>query len=167
MTISKRTLIWLVPACITIHNLEEALFMPAFLQARNSSMPGFLQRLLPPITYRQLLISLIIVTTIPYLIAWLAILKREGERGIQVLLGLQIVMLFNVFAHAWMAVVMRGYAPGVVTAFAINLPFSYYFMRRALREGWVSRRALALLIPIGLLIHVVGLPGIIILSGSI
>ena len=164
---SRKALVWLVPVFITIHNLEEALFMPAFLQTRNSSIPGFLRSLLPPITYRQFLIALLIVTAIPYLIAWLASLERERSRGISLLLGLQVVMLFNVLAHALMAAAMGGYAPGVITALLINLPFSVYLLRRAVKEKWVSRRVMVLLFPIGLIIHALGLPGLIMLVGGI
>lgn len=167
MRISKKALLWLVPVFVTVHNLEEALLMPAFLQTRNSSVPDPLRSLLPPITYRQFLISLIIVTTMPYLIAWLGNLERERGRGVYLLLGLQVVMLFNVLAHAAMSVAMRGYAPGVVTAFVLNLPFSIYLLSRAVKEKWVSQRVIVLLFPVGLIIHMLGLPALIILSGSI
>jgi hypothetical protein len=167
MSVSRKALLWLVPIFITIHNLEEALLMPAFLQTRNLSVPNFLRSLLPPITYRQFLISLLVVTAIPYLIAWLANWERENHRGVYLLLGLQVVMLFNVLAHVMMAAAMGGYAPGVITALVINLPFSFYLLRRAAKEKWVSPRGMVLLFPIGLIIHALGLPGIIILSGSI
>jgi Protein of unknown function with HXXEE motif len=160
---SRGKLLWLVPIFITIHNLEEALFMPAFLQRRNDSMPQSLRDLLPPITYGQFLIALFIVTAVPYLIRWFG-----SERGVAIhlLLGLQVVMLLNVLAHVMMAAVMGGYAPGLVTALTINLPFSVYVLRRALKEDWVSRKAVALMFPVGLFIHGVGLPGLMILLGN-
>ena len=166
-TMSRNALLWLVPVFITIHNLEEGLFMPPFLQTRNSSIPSGLRSLLPPITYRQFLIALIIMTVPPYLIAWLGKLKCEHSVDVYLLLGLQVVMLYNVLAHVAMAAVMGGYAPGVVTALIINLPFSVYLMRRALKERWVPRRVLVSLFPIGLIVHAVGLPSLIILAGTI
>jgi hypothetical protein len=75
---SKLKLIWLVPILITIHNLEEAVFMPVVLARRNATVPNALHGLLPAITYRQFLLALLIMTSIPYLIAWFA--AREGER---------------------------------------------------------------------------------------
>ena len=157
----------MVPIFVTIHNLEEALFMPAFLQTRNSSVPGPLRNLLPPITYRQFLFSLIIVTAMPYLIASLGNLDRDGAGGVCLLLGFQVVMLFNVLAHGMTAAAMNGYAPGVVTAFVLNLPFSVYLLLRASTERWVSRRVMMVLFPVGLIIHAVGLPLLLILSGSL
>lgn len=164
---SRKALLWLVPVFITFHNLEEALLMPAFLQAGNLSIPGPLRSLLPQITYRQFLIPLIIVTAIPYLIALSGDLDREHGRGVYLLLGVQVVMLLNVLAHAMMAIAMSGYAPGVATAFAVNLPFSVYLLRRAVKERWIARRVMAALFAVGLIIHGLGLPALIILSGSI
>jgi len=163
---SRKALLWLVPVFITVHNLEEALFMPAFLKTRNASIPSSLQGLLPPITYRQFLIALIAMTAIPYAIALLGNLEREGSGSLYLLLGLQVVMLYNVLAHVVMAGVMGGYAPGVVTALIINLPFSVYLVRRAVKERWASRRVIVWLFPIGLIVHAVGLPSLMILAGS-
>src|SRR6185369_7103047 len=132
--ISKKAALWLVPVVVTIHNLEEALFMPSFLEARNSAVPGWMRDLLPPITYRQFLIALVIVTAVPYLSAWFGNLGNERSAGLYFLLGFQVVMLINVLAHGIIAVLMRGYAPGVITAFLINLPFSVYLLRRAVNE---------------------------------
>jgi hypothetical protein len=47
---SKLKLTWLVPILITIHNVEEAVFMPAALARRNASIPNPLHGLLPPIS---------------------------------------------------------------------------------------------------------------------
>jgi len=164
---SRKALLWLVPVFVTIHNLEEALFMPAFLQTRNDSIPAGLRSLLPPITYRQFLIPLIILTAMPYLIAWFGNLERERSVSVYVLLGLQVVMLYNVLAHIVMAAAMGGYAPGVVTALIVNLPFSLYLLRRAVKESWAPRKVIVLLFSVALIVHAVGLPLLIILAGSI
>lgn len=159
---SRNSLLWLVPVFLTIHNLEEAVAMPAFIERRNASVPGPLREIIPPVTYKQFLIALIIITVIPYLVAlfWL------GRRWAALLLsGLQVVMLINVFAHVLMALFLRGYAPGIVTALLINLPFSLLLLRRALDERWVSRRALALMFPAGLLLHGPALAGLMLLAG--
>ena len=165
---SKLKLIWLVPILITIHNLEEAVFMPAALARRNAAIPNPLHGLLPAITYRQFLLALLIMTSIPYLIAWFA--AREGERlgaGMFWLLCVQAMMLVNVFAHAGMAFLVAGYAPGLVTAIVINLPFSIYLLTHAVQERWVTARTMVLVVAIGLLLHAIVLPLIIILSGSV
>ena len=113
--------------------------MPAVIERRNSSIPGFLRGLLPPITYEQFLLALFIMTAIPYLVAWAASREQERGPGFHLLLCLQVMMLINVFAHATIAVMIGGYSPGVVTAIAFNLPFSIYLLGRAIRERWISK----------------------------
>lgn len=160
---SRKTLLWLVPILLTIHNLEEALLMPAFLEKRNASIPSSLREIIPPVTYRQFLIALIIITIIPYAIA----LFLNYRWGVYLLVGFQVVMLINVFAHLMTAIFLKGYGPGLVTALVINLPFSLYLLRRVLIERWMSKRAVALMFPVGLLIHGPALMGLMLLSGVI
>jgi hypothetical protein len=161
---SRKALLWLVPVFLTIHNLEEAVVMPAFLERRNASVPGSMRGILPPVTYKQFLIALVIITITPYLVTlfWL----RRGW-AVYLLVGFQVVMLINVFAHALMALFLRGYAPGLITALLINLPFSLYLLKRAVDERWVSKKAAVWMFPIGLLIHGPVLAGLMLLSGVI
>jgi hypothetical protein len=55
-----------------------------------------------------------------------------------------------------------GYAPGLLTAVLLNLPFSVYLIGRAGKENWVSRRALWALLPSALLAH--ALSGLLVLA---
>jgi hypothetical protein len=160
----RNALLWLVPIFLTIHNLEEAVVMPAFIERRNASVPGAMREIIPPVTYKQFLIALAIITVIPYLVALLWL--RRGWAA-YLLVGLQVVMLINVCAHTLMALFLRGYAPGLATALAINLPFSLYLLKRAVEEKWMSKKAVAWMFPIGLLIHGPVLAGLMLLSGVI
>lgn len=161
---SRKTLLWLVPVFLTIHNLEEAAVMPAFIEKRNASVPGSLREFIPPVTYKQFLIALVIITIIPCIVALFWMTRRWA---IYLLVGFQVVMLINVFAHTLMALFLRGYAPGLITALIINLPFSLYLLRRAVSEKWLSRRAVLWMFPTGLLIHGPVLAGLMWLSGVI
>lgn len=69
-------------------------------------------------------------------------------------------MLVNVVSHVGSAVFLRGYAPGLATALALNLPFSIYLLRRAIAERWVSRRTLAPLVIVAVLVHGPGIAGL-------
>lgn len=161
---SGKRLLWLVPIFLTIHNLEEAVLMPPFLEKRNAAVPASLREIIPPVTYKQFLTALIIITIIPYLIA---LLWLGSKWAVYLLVGFQVVMLINVIAHVMMALFVGGYAPGLVTALAINLPFSFYLLRRVVAEKWLSRRAVVWMFPVGLLIHGPALAGLMILSGEI
>lgn len=161
---SRKTLLWLVPVFLTLHNLEEALLMPAFIEKRNASVQGAMRGIVPPVTYKQFLIALIIITVIPYLVA---LLWLNRGWAVYLLVGFQVVMLINVFAHTLMALFLRGYAPGLVTAVLVNLPFSLYLLRRAVGDRWMSKRAVVWMFPLGLLIHGPALAGLMLLSGII
>lgn len=161
---NKRTLLWFVPIFITIHNIEEALFMPAMIEARKTAFPkAFSEWLSPVASARQMFIGLLIVTVIPYLIAWNADWE-SGLRG-KMLLCLQAAMFINVLAHVGMTIFIGGYAPGVVTAVLLNLPLSLYLFHRARQAEWVSISSLIRIGFIGLLLHAVALPVIILLAG--
>ncbi len=163
---NQRTLLWLVPILITIHNVEEALFMPAMIEARNAALPKGLSGWIAPMTSaRQLLIGLLIVTVIPYLIAW----KADWERGLKgkMLLCVQAAMLINVLAHLGMTIFIGGYSPGVVTAVLFNLPFSLYLFHCVRQAGWMSKSGMIRIGCIGLLLHAVALPVIILLAGML
>jgi hypothetical protein len=161
---SRKMLLWLVPVFLTIHNLEEALLMPGFIERRNASIPGPMREIIPPVTYKQFLLSLAIITIIPYLIALFWLSRRWA---VYLLVCLQVVMLINVLAHTLMALFLRGYAPGLLTALTINLPFSLYLLKRAVDEKWMTGKAVAWMFPVGLLIHGPLLAGLMLLSGAI
>ena len=163
---NKQALLWLVPIFITIHNVEEALFMTAMLEARSAAFPKALSGWLAPVaSSRQLLIGLLIVTVIPYFVAWKADLER-GLKG-RMLLCLQAAMFINVFAHVGMTIFIGGYAPGIVTALFFNLPFSLYLFIRVRQAGWVSQGGLLRIGFVGLLLHALALPAIILLAGML
>jgi hypothetical protein len=96
--------------------------------------------------------ALLVVTLLPLLFVALGD-PRRGRRTAFLLLATSAVMLVNVVVHLGAAVWMRGYAPGVVTAAAVNLPFFAYVLRRAWREEWISRRAFRWLPLIGVAAH--------------
>lgn len=157
--LGRRSLLWLVPLLLTLHNLEEAVFMKGFLARFADRIP-----LLPPVTYGQFLLALAVVTLAPYAFAASGPLERRS-RAFLLVLGTQMVVLVNVAAHVAAAVWARGYAPGLVTALLVNLPFSVFLFRRALRGAWVKPRDLAWLLAAALLVHGPGLVGLMVLAG--
>ncbi|MEW5931304.1 MAG: HXXEE domain-containing protein, partial [Gemmatimonadota bacterium] len=93
-------------------------------------------------------------------------LRRPGPAAV-FLLFVQSVLLVNVASHAASAAFLGGYAPGLATAVAVNLPFSVLLLRRAHRERWVSRRTLVALLPAALLFHGPGLLALLAAAGWI
>ncbi|HEX4933101.1 MAG TPA: HXXEE domain-containing protein [Gemmatimonadaceae bacterium] len=59
----------------------------------------------------------------------------------------------NALTHPLQAVATRGYAPGVVTAVLLVLPYASWIGRQGRREGWLSGRRGALLLAAGLVLQ--------------
>ena len=132
----KRSALLGVPVLLTLHNAEEALFVPRALGEVAKRLPPAFAGALP--TAEQMYVALAVATVIPWLVWLPGAARRETRLGTRLLLLLQCVMLVNAGWHVAAAVVLGGYAPGLATALAFNLPFSIYLLRRALKERWLS-----------------------------
>jgi hypothetical protein len=152
--LSYRTLQWLVAAFAFLHNLEEALTMPSYA-------PDVRQRLsplLPPTVLAAttdlswFYVALAVVTVIPILVVLVATTGRPRRGAAWAVAFVQSLVLVNVVVpHIPAAVALGGYAPGLATAVAINLPYSVYFLGRSVRDRALSRgevvMAVALAVP--------------------
>ncbi len=165
--LGKTTALWLVPVLFLLHNCEEGITMRATLEEVHSGMPRFLRVFLPPVTYEQFLIYLVLLTAVALGCALFGQLERDRSWGVYVLVGLQIVLLINVFGHITTLVVLRHYTAGLATSLLVNLPFSLYLLRRAIREEWVGRRGFVLLIPAAVVVHTPVLFGFLFIAGYI
>ena len=121
----RQPVLWLVPLLLTIHNAEEALFFPRYLPFVLSRLPGGWQAVIAPLTTGQVWSALALVTGSAFLAAWWADRSPDSASALWLLLLIQAAVLLNALWHAAAAVVLfGGYAPGVVTAVLLNLPFS-------------------------------------------
>lgn len=170
--VSTRLLLWLVPMLITVHNLEELAGMPAVLVELPRKVPaGIPVGILPfPPSPAEFTLALVVVTTLPFLFAALAQFgktPRTRRNGVLLLAGTQAVMLLNVLSHLGSAVMLGGYAPGMITALAVNLPFSLLFFATALRQGWLIRKNLPWLALAAVLFHGPGLIALLWLASTL
>lgn len=162
MSSAPRALRLVVPLLV-LHNAEEALTVRRFLAAPARTLPAALE--VPHAAQFQL--ALAVVTALALLLPPL-VQRRWGAAARQgVLLGMQAVMLLNVLSHLGLAAWVRGYVPGLFTALAFTLPFSLYLFHRAFWERWVTRRMLAALVPVALLVHGPLLLGLMWLAGRV
>jgi Protein of unknown function with HXXEE motif len=162
---SRLRVLWLVPVLLALHNAEEALFFPRYLPFVLARLPEGWRAIAGPVTLGQVGAALLLVTLIPFLLAAWASLRPQSTVPVWLLLLMQTTLLLNVLWHVTAAaLVFDGYAPGLVTAVLVNLPFSVYLLRRAAREGWVSRRAMWALLPGALLAHGPLLSGLLLLT---
>jgi len=157
-------LLWLVPLFLLVHNIEEALTAPHFLDVANRLATELLTRSLFPVSYSQFLFALAIVTSLPFFFAAMAQVPATAIVGRHLVLLIQAVAFVNVFSHLAMAVILRGYVPGLVSAVCLNLPFSIFLGRVAFRSDWLRPGGLVLLVILALVIHTVGLFGLMLLA---
>lgn len=144
-----RQLQWLFPFAVTLHNLEEAIWLPAFAAAHRTQLPG----IVAPTEFRFAVTVLTVAAWVITYMSW-----RTGPERIwaYLLFGYVVAMFLNVFVpHIPAAIVFRGYAPGLVTAVALNLPLTVFLSRRAILEGYVSVRkavAFGVAVPVGIVV---------------
>ncbi len=131
MTYAK--LQWLFPVAVTLHNLEEAIWMPGWQLHLAAQIPA------RPPRASEFRIALVVITLAAFGVTYLSI--RRGPQSVWAYLtfGSVVALLANVFVpHLSVAILFGGYAPGVVTAILINLPLMTLLVFRAVRDGWVS-----------------------------
>jgi len=110
------TLQWLFPVAITIHNLEEPIWLPGFLVAHGKALPWTDA----PGEFR---FDLVVLTAAAWVVTYLSWCTGSQSIWAYLLYGYIVAMLVNVFVpHVPAAIVFRGYAPGVVTAVVVNFP---------------------------------------------
>jgi hypothetical protein len=154
--LSRNTVLALIGATLVLHTTEEYLTFPAYL-----SSPNRLLRLLPPPEFLQNLqsqrVALVMAAVLPLaVIAW-AILRPRKALLVSVLF-LECILLVNAgWWHILAAWVRGGYAPGVITAVMINLPFGVYVLRRAVKEQWIPSRTVWQLIGMAIVLHIAAL----------
>ena len=123
---SYRNLLWLFPIVMTLHNAEEAIWLPAW--ARRT---GFWHTPVSPGVFR---FAAAVLTVLAFAVT--ALSAESGKQSIWTYLafGSMVVTLANVLIpHLAASVAQRSYMPGLATAVALNLPVLSLLVVMALR----------------------------------
>ena len=154
-SLSRNAVLALVGVTLVLHCAEEYLTFPAFFSSPDA-MPHWLHPHGLLYNAQHMRVALVMAALLPLcVIAW-AILRPRHCLLVAVLF-LEAVLLVNAGWHLVATLVRGGYAPGVITAVVINLPFGVYVLRRAVREQWIRPRTAWRLITIALVLHIVAL----------
>lgn len=146
-------LAWLFAAAVAVHNLEEAVFLPAW-----SEQAGRWHR---PVGANAFRFAAFVLTVLAGVAALLATMQGRESYGAYILAGYALAMLLNVaFPHLLATLAMRRYMPGTATALALNLPVTAALLRQAFREGYISSTSFALAGPAVVLAIVLSIPAL-------
>jgi hypothetical protein len=124
-------LLWLFPIVVTLHNAEEAIWLPGW------SKRAVLWH--SPVTPGSFRFAVAVLTLLAFAVAWLS--AESGKQSVWTYLtfGCMVVTLANVLIpHLALTVSLRSYMPGVATAMALNLPVLSLLVVLAIREEYVS-----------------------------
>ncbi|MCM5555566.1 HXXEE domain-containing protein [Pleomorphomonas sp. NRK KF1] len=142
-------LYWLFALAITVHNLEEGLFLPAYAGA-TSRLSGRVT----PFAFR---FALVVLTAAAYVVVALAV--AGSHQATQLLAGLAVVMVVNaVVPHLALTVAFRRYAPGTGTALCIMLPLSLLVIAHGLAADAMSGRSLLIATVVVAVVLIVVIP---------
>jgi hypothetical protein len=134
-------LTWLFVLAIAAHNLEEAVWLPAWSR-RASSQGAWAQRSgrwRYPVGAAEFRFAVLVLTAAAAAAALTASLGGKGGLGAYLVSGYALAMLLNVvFPHVLACLALREYAPGTLTALLLNAPASALLLEHALREGYVD-----------------------------
>lgn len=135
----RALVIWLAVA-YTIHNLEEWIWQPGWAPADFE----------PPVGAFAFRFALVVVTAGAWIVAWYASRAAPTRLAVRAGVAAAGILLLNVpFPHVLATLWFGQYAPGVVSAVAINLWLAPLVLRAALREGRVSPREAVLSTVVG------------------
>jgi hypothetical protein len=138
---------WLFPVAVTLHNLEEAIWLPGWVAEHANQLPY----VAGPAAFR---FAAAVLTVAAYVITYLSVHHGRENLWTYLWFGYVVTMLANVFIpHVPAALIFRSYAPGLVTAVVVNLPVMTFLLVHALRYGYASGRkavVFAVVMPVGI-----------------
>lgn len=135
-------------AAITMHNIEEAFFLPSW------SNPVGIE-----VSSSEFTFAVAFLTVLAYLSAYLSI--RSGKKGLwaYVFTGYALAMFLNVFfPHVLTSILVQEYAPGTGTAVLMVLPTASLVLYKSIQDGFVDRKRFYIIGPIVVLIMAVSVP---------
>ncbi len=152
-----RILLWLSLIVFMLHNVEEYLTMPFFIENHWHSIPSIPAQFIKPVSPEIFLVMLIEVTLLVSFFTYLGTVSRPNSRGM--FMAMAVVnggLLVNGLQHLAATVLLQTFTPGSITSILLLIPFSIYLIRQALVErqitiklwGWSMVLGSILLIPI-------------------
>jgi hypothetical protein len=111
----------------TLHNLEEAVWLPGWSK--------YAKRFHPEVKKNEFHFAVVVISVIGYLLTFYH-LTNKSIYAQYAFYGFVLMMCFNVvFPHLIAAVILRRYAPGLLTGLFLNVPFGTALIQNGLSDG--------------------------------
>jgi hypothetical protein len=124
-------LLWLFVSAVTLHMIEELIWLPAWSQAAG--------RWHEPVGRRPFAFATAVMLLFLYIISYLATNAAPESGSIYLVCGLALVMLINIFwPHLGATIAQRRYAPGLATSLLFILPTASLLLWRAFEDNAIS-----------------------------
>lgn len=102
---------------ITLHNTEEAIWLPKWSNQKS--------RFQKPVTANEFYFAVIFITILAYLSAFNYFYMAESDLSKWIFIGFLGSMIVNaIFPHLIATVLMKKYAPGLLTGLLLNIPIN-------------------------------------------
>lgn len=142
---------WLFALAVTLHNIEEAILLPAWSQTAG--------RWQHPVGAREFRFAVIVLSAAAYGAAYFAMVGGRESVGAYIVVGAALAMLLNVaFPHLLATLVLRRYAPGTGTALLLNLLVTVLLLREAIVEGYIRLHVFAWAGPLVVIVILASIP---------
>ena len=131
---------------------------PRYLPSLRERLPDEVRPMATHLDAGSLRLALLWVTLLAFLVILWAAWRPESRLARWCALAVQAVVALNVLSHLMVSLmVLRGYAPGLITALGVNAPLSVHLFRRARRERWIASWSWWLLPAAAVVLHGPGL----------
>jgi hypothetical protein len=129
---------WLLIPAVALHNTEEWITEPRY-GSISPTLQDHVLGFLPLPSLRVMQVGWIIVTVVPALVVISAASAGRSRIRNWLVCWVTSMYLANAFLpHLLEFAMTRSYAPGVVTAVFVSVPFAIVLLRRALVEEYLS-----------------------------
>lgn len=123
-------LCWLFAVAISLHNLEEALWLPEWSKSAG--------RWHHPIGIWEFRFAVGVLTALAYVAAYFAAISGKETVGAYLISGYALSMLMNVFfPHLLSTLIMKRYAPGTATALLLNFPITLLLLHQGFQQNYI------------------------------
>ncbi len=116
---------------ITLHNIEEALWLPQW-----SQQPSKFQK---AVSANEFHFAVLVITSLAYLAAFSYCYFPESLLAKWLFIGFLGAMILNaIFPHLLATIVMKRYAPGLLTGVLLNIPINTFILYTMLMDERMS-----------------------------